>query len=109
MEQPQGAVCGTKWSLLGCVNTCRFGLMNCLKSFSFTRHGVTHPDRRLNIVAKGSGRFGIIEQYFYRTEYEDGSVIAEGWASLPGHSIFADVELAEREITAILQGAESGS
>lgn len=83
--------------------------MNCVKSFSFTRHGTTHPESRLNIVAKGSGGFGIIEQYFYRTVDEEGSVIAEGWASLLGNSIFADAELAEREIRAILQGAGSGS
>jgi hypothetical protein len=83
--------------------------MNCVKSFSFTRHGATHPERRLNIVAKGSGGFCIVEQYFYRTLDEEGSLIAEGWASLPGHSIFADAELAEREIRAILQGAESDS
>lgn len=87
--------------------------MNCVKSFSFTRYGATHPERRLNIVAKGSGGFSIVEQYFHRTVDEEGdeegSLIAEGWASLPGHSIFADAELAEREIRAILQDAESGS
>jgi hypothetical protein len=82
--------------------------MNYVKSFPFTDQSSTHPERRLSIVAKDSGGFVIVEEYFYRNEDEDGSVIAQGWASLPGNSIFADPELAEREIRAMLQGVHRG-
>ena len=83
--------------------------MNWVKSFPFTRFGATHPQRRLTIVTRDSGGFNIVEQYWYRTEDEDGSVIAEGWASLPELGVFADAELAEREIKTMLRGDEEGS
>ena len=86
----------------------RFVSMNFVKSFPFSLPGAKHPDRRLTIVARDSGGFSIVEQYFYRTEDEEGSVIAEGWASLPGLGIFANVDLAEREITAMLRGDAQG-
>lgn len=83
--------------------------MNWVKSFPFTRLDATHPELRLTIVTRDSGGFSIVEQYCYRTEDADGYVIAEGWASLPGLGVFADVELAEREIKTMLPGDDEGS
>ncbi|WP_425071410.1 hypothetical protein [Sagittula sp. S175] len=81
--------------------------MRCVKSFPFIRQGAAHPERRLTIFARDSEGFGIVEQYFYRSVDDDGSVIAEGWASLPVSGIFADAKGAEREIEALLpEGAE---
>ena len=93
----------TKQPLLGCIDTFKLGLMNCVKSFSFTQRGAIHPKRRLNIVARDSGGFGIVEQYYYRTEDEDGTILAEGWGSLGSFGIFADADLAEQEVKALLR------
>ncbi len=57
------------------------------------------PDgrRRVLIVQRSDGRFGLAEEKRYRNVYE-GNLVAEGWMRLSAPTaIFATVEIAERE------------
>ena len=56
--------------------------------------------RRVLLTERPDGKFGCVEQYWYRNTYE-GKVIAEGWASLGSPpSFFETLEIAEREAKA---------
>jgi hypothetical protein len=53
--------------------------------------------RRVLIVARRDGTFGLVVQKWPRNVYQ-GRLVFEGWVSLPAHtSIFESVEIAERE------------
>jgi hypothetical protein len=53
--------------------------------------------RRVLIVARRDGAFGLVVQKWLRNVYQ-GRLIFEGWVALPAHtSIFESVEIAERE------------
>ena len=54
-------------------------------------------ERRVLIVQRSDGRFGLAEEKRYRNIYE-GKLVAEGWMRLSTPSaIFASAEIAERE------------
>ena len=60
----------------------------------FTRADGT---RRVLLIRREDGNFGLVEQYWYQNAYE-GQLVAKGWASLPSPpSIFETQEIAERE------------
>ncbi len=56
--------------------------------------------RRISIVQRDDGNFGLVEEYWYENVYE-GEVVARGWAVRPAaSSIFANEEIAEFEARA---------
>jgi len=59
--------------------------------------GSADGERRVLIVQRSDGRFGLAEEKRYRNIYE-GKLVAEGWMRLSTPSaIFASAEIAERE------------
>jgi hypothetical protein len=57
----------------------------------------TNPERRVLIVRRGDGHYGLVAERWYRNVWE-GRLIKEGWipTGRPS-SIFATAEIAERE------------
>ncbi|WP_175392923.1 hypothetical protein [Leisingera sp. JC1] len=72
--------------------------MDVIKVFPYFSTDRVHSERRFAIVRRSDGFFAIADQYYYRSADEDGSVYAEGWASLPANGVFANEALAEQEI-----------
>ena len=57
----------------------------------------TDHTRRVLIVSRPDGAFGLVAQKWHRNAYQ-GHLIFEGWVSLAAHkSIIESVEIAERE------------
>jgi hypothetical protein len=53
--------------------------------------------RRIVIVQRRDMYFSFAEEYFYISEYDDGEVIAQGWARLPPEGIYQTDQMAEAE------------
>ena len=56
--------------------------------------------RRVLIIRRPDGQFGLVEQHWYENFYE-GKLVAKGWANLDRPaSIFETLAIAEREARA---------
>jgi hypothetical protein len=55
-----------------------------------------HPRRRVVVLRRDDGNYTFTEQYFFVSEYE-GKIVAQGWATLGPHGIYASAAIAEFE------------
>jgi hypothetical protein len=58
-----------------------------------------HPRRRVVVLRRDDGNYTFAEQYFFVSEYE-GTIVAQGWATVGTNGIYASAAIAEFEARA---------